>query len=115
MIRKAILILPFLVLSVCFTACKSKKDTAGKETLTGDFRSVQGVMNPLSCYCSNGGYVTLAEGRKVAVCFENKEKVSCSKITVTGTYITKTIKPDPASPCPAGTMTIFQVSSYSCK
>lgn len=98
-------------------ACKSSKTNTSDDTvtLTGDFQSMQGVMNPVSCYCGNPGYLTTPDGTKTAVCFENREDISCKKITVTGKYVTKTVADDPNSPCPAGQKMVLQVSSWKCK
>lgn len=72
-------------------------------------------MDPLSCYTSNGGYITQSNGERVAVSFTTETEVSCTSIEVKGNYITKTISTNPNSPCPAGTMNMLEVSSYTCK
>ncbi len=86
-------------------------DVVEQKTITGSFRSVQGVMNELSCYCSNGGYVKTADGTEVAVCFKSEVVVpSCDKITVTGYMTSKSIQSNGA--CPAGIMGFLKVQEY---
>ena len=116
MIRNFVAIL-FLVFSVssCKTAARGSDSNAGSVTITGEFRSVQGVMDPLSCYASNGGYITQANGERIAVSFATETAVACKSITVTGTYVTKTVKAEPNNPCAAGEMKVLEVKEYSCK
>ena len=85
--------------------------------VVGEFRSVAGTMNHLSCACSKGGYVKdLRSGDEIAVCFDNLDgKVTCSSINVVGVMTTKTIKPESGSPCPAGPITFLLVDSYECR
>ncbi|MDG1330820.1 MAG: hypothetical protein P8P74_00710 [Crocinitomicaceae bacterium] len=78
-------------------------------TLTGSFRSVAGVMNELSCYCSNGGYVTAEDRVVTAVCFD-EEVASCEKITVTGYMTSRSIESN--GPCPGGIMGFLKAQSY---
>ncbi len=81
------------------------------ERVVGAFRSVKGVMDPLSCYCGNGGYVESPAGRVVAVCFEdNVDIASRDYIEVTGVMTTRTIESNGA--CPAGTKSYMVVESY---
>lgn len=84
-------------------------DLVEQRTVTGSFRSVSGVMNELSCYCSNGGYVTTVDGEEVAVCF-NEPVESCDKITVTGYKTSKKIESNGS--CPGGIMSFLKVQSY---
>lgn len=117
----------FLLLStfVLFNSCAEKPlvddsiyeedvvetDVLEQKTITGSFRSVSGVMNELSCYCSNGGYVKTADGTELAVCFKPEEVVpSCDKITVTGYMTSKSIQSNGA--CPAGIMGFLKVQEY---
>jgi len=87
-----------------------------KTTLKGRFKSVRGVMDPLSCYCYNAGYLITADNQEIPLCFPNDdEEISCENIEVTGFYKEKTIKPESTSPCPAGTKKLFYVSSHKCK
>lgn len=84
----------------------------GPRTVVGAFKSVRGVMDPLSCYCDNGGYIDSPAGEHVAVCFNSSEDVSSTDfIKVTGVMTTKTI--DANGVCPAGTMSYLVVESYS--
>ncbi len=82
-----------------------------QQTLTGSFRSVRGVLDPLSCYCSNGGYVTIANGKQYAVSFDEGEDVpTCEKITLTGYKTSRSIESNGV--CPAGMMGFLKVQSY---
>ncbi|MFN8714325.1 MAG: hypothetical protein ACK5Z2_15865 [Bacteroidota bacterium] len=107
--------------TLVFSACSSRKPVApvaaAAETVvvTGQFKSVQGVMDQLSCYTSNGGYITQASGERVAVSFTSEAEITCATIEVKGHYITKTISGDANNPCPAGTMKMLEVESYMCK
>ena len=86
-------------------------DAVEQKTITGSFRSVSGVMNKLSCYCSNGGYVTTEDGAEFAVCFKSEDNVpSCDKITVTGYVTSKSIESNGA--CPGGMMEFLKVQEY---
>lgn len=116
------LLFPVFVIAMLVTGCAGKNKSASSDdtknetvTLTGDYKSMRGVMNPVSCYCGNGGYITTESGEKTAVCFSDKDKPECQKIKVTGHYITVTVDPDPNNPCPAGQMQLLQVTSFSCK
>jgi hypothetical protein len=85
-------------------------------SLKGTYKSVIGVMDLLSCYCLNGGYLTTQDGKEIPICFENiEEEIECNYLVVEGNYITKKIDPDSTNPCPAGEMTLFYVTSYECK
>jgi hypothetical protein len=92
-------------------------------TIEGEFRSVHAVMNPLSCYCNDGGYVTTASGDEIAVCFEKGQfqagkgggdKSECDRIQVTGTYKTEVRKSGENDPCPDGTMQYLSVTKFKC-
>lgn len=112
MFRKILLVPVFFLF---LFSCKTNQTSSGSVTVTGEFRSVQGVMDPLSCYASNGGYITQANGERVAVSFKGEEAITCKSISVTGTYTTKTVKAEPNNPCAAGEMKILEVETYSCK
>jgi hypothetical protein len=117
--QSRILSLLFFV-TLVFSACNSRKTVtppAVAETVvvTGQFKSVQGVMDQLSCYTSNGGYITQASGERVAVSFKTDAEITCATIEVKGHYIIKTISGDANNPCPAGTMKMLEVESYTCK
>lgn len=103
----------FLGLTLLLTGCTAKKPTA-LVSVTGGFEDVSGVMNNLSCYCGNGGYITIKNNEKIAVCFENNEKVTCTNITANGFYENKKINPGKISQCSAGEMKYLKVSSYKC-
>jgi len=80
-----------------------------QKTITGKFKSVSGVMDELSCYCANGGYVTAEDGTVTAVCFD-EEVASCEKITVTGYMTSRSVESNGA--CPGGMMGFLKVQSY---
>ena len=80
-----------------------------QRTVSVKFRSVSGVINNLSCYCSNNGYVTAEDGTVTAVCFE-EEVESSDKITVTGYMTSKSIESNGA--CPGGIMGFLKAQSY---
>lgn len=86
-------------------------------TVSGSFRSLIGVMNPLSCYCYNVGTITTKSGERVNVCFKNanihKDPKKCDNLTVTGSYENISIEDNGA--CPKGTRKFLMVSKYSCK
>jgi hypothetical protein len=117
----------FTAILVLFTGCAlNSKDTQGVSTdvksvakqqtsLQGTYKSVTGVMDPLSCYCVNGGYLTTKDSKKIPICFENiEEEIKCDYMMVQGSYKTKKNNPEPTNPCPAGEREYFNVSSYSC-
>ncbi len=119
-IKRLLFIAPVVVTALLSTGCNSKNassNSAQNETvvLTGDYKSMQGVMNPVSCYCGNGGYLTTESGEKTAICFGDKDKPDCKTITVTGHYTTVTVAADPNNPCPAGQMRLLEVTSFTCK
>jgi hypothetical protein len=78
-------------------------------TVSGKFRSVSGVMDKLSCYCSHGGYVTSEGGTVTDVCFD-EEVESCDKITVTGYMTSRSIEANGA--CSGGIMGFLKAQSY---
>lgn len=64
------------------------------------FESVRGVMDSLSCYCFNAGYVETDDGEKISVCFDHfDEEINCENIHVTWNYGIKKINPETTSPC----------------
>lgn len=92
-----------------------EKDKDLSVTIEGDFRSIQGVMDQLSCYCFNGGYVTLESGEQVAACFEEDAEVrECDRIKITGVQEEIENNPEKSSPCPKGTMSIMNVTTFEC-
>ena len=86
-----------------------------KETIKGSFRSLVGVMHKLSCYCHEGGLITV-DDKQIKACFKNTTmpEKSCSTIEVEGVYETIEIAPESSSPCAGGKMKVFMVSSATC-
>ena len=84
------------------------------QTFSGNYSSVMGRMDPLSCYCYNGGYLTSENEEVVKICFDNMDisKVKNGKITVSGHFEKITHESTPMDPCPAGTRNIFIVKHY---
>lgn len=98
--------------------CKNNKCVEKiTESLKGDFQDMAGVMNLVSCYCSQGGYLTTNEGKKVPVCYkEIQGGIACKKdVHLNGYFQTETITPSPMSACPPGSLNIFQATSYYCE
>lgn len=92
-------------------------------TLVGTFRSFRGVMQPLSCYCFDGGELTTKGGRTVNICFENNElqkkmnsdeNLECKRIKVVGVMKVKSYDSDGNSPCHSGSMSYLKVTSFRC-
>ncbi|ASS48689.1 MAG: hypothetical protein A3D31_06950 [Candidatus Fluviicola riflensis] len=122
-------LLSFVLLNIVFlsgcataqTSAKTKTDSKPEvkqqQTFEGDYQSSRGVMTPLSCYCSDGGTLTVTEDEKIKVCFDGlKEKPDdCTKISVTGQFQTVANEPEETNPCPKGTMKVFVVESFKCK
>jgi hypothetical protein len=103
-----------LLLSAC-SAASSSSSTVQQTTLTGTFRSMKGVMDPLSCYCYNSGYLSTSNGERIAVCIKDEDVELCTNITVKGAYEKITVASSPNSPCPGGEREIFVIESYTCK
>lgn len=97
---------------IIFIATPSYSQEA--KIFTGNYRSVMGVMNSLSCYCYNGGYLTYGENEKLKICFDEMKitKVRNAFITVKGHFEEITHESTPMDPCPEGTEQIFVVESY---
>jgi len=118
------IIILFVIIS-SLNSCKLTSKSAimdkneNKITLIGNYESLKGVMNEVSCYCYNVGYLTTNDNSKIVLCFDelkDVDKVNCSsKLTVTGYYKTKKITSSLNNPCPSGEMEIFIVTSFSCK
>lgn len=101
---------------------KGKKIKRGKAvppvsevTIKGRFRSIKGVMESLSCYCYNGGYIATSQDGEIPVCFDDDEDIHCKQIMVKGYYTTEERKPDSKSPCPGGEKKFLRVKSYKCQ
>lgn len=82
----------------------------------GSFESVAGVMDPLSCYCGTGAYVTTKTGDRVPVCFDSiaEEQIMCKNIRVSGKFVKKVHETSTIDPCLSGTQKVLEVKSYSC-
>ena len=81
-------------------------------TYSGEFRSIKGVMDGLSCYCYNAGYLTYDDDMVVEICFDDDDEVSNGYITVTGYYENITHESQPIDPCPTGMKNVLIVTSY---
>ena len=127
--------LSFIVISLSIgtlfilSSCSDKSEVVGPEsppkevtevvpdaieqiTVEGSFRSVNGVMDKLSCYTSNGGYIKTEDGERIAVSFKENEVVSsCERITVTGYMTSRRIESN--GPCSEGIMSFLKVQSYA--
>lgn len=93
----------------------SMSSTEETETLTGEYRSVQGVMHRVSCFCSTGGILTLTDGTEVNICLDNGIEIpTCKMVELTGSY--KTVKRDfdDGNPCRDGTLTLFYAEEVKC-
>lgn len=92
-------------------------NTDSKTTVEGAFRSVEAVMDELSCHCNKGGYIKDGEGKSTAVCFKETgmPEGDCANIKVEGIFEISKNNPAPTSPCPKGEFKILMVSKYSCK
>lgn len=111
----------FATVLVFITTCNSNQNNTTVENrqniieYEGEFRSLKGVMNNLSCYCYNGGHLTLDSGEKINLCFEDENTdIQCQRIKVSGYYKTLTNHPEPTSPCPKGEKEVLMVESYEC-
>jgi len=94
---------------------KRIKEVQENQSLQGKYRSIKGVMDNLSCYCFNAGYLTTTDNKKIPICFEDDNiEIDCKSITVKGYYRTEKNNPESTNPCPSGEKTYFQVTSYSC-
>lgn len=81
----------------------------------GEYRSVAGVMNPLSCYCSNGGYLVTPEGEEIAVCLPPTQQIpECTTVRVTGQFIVQQRENQKEDPCPVGKMRFLDVKRIGC-
>ena len=83
------------------------------QTFSGDYSSIMRRMDPLSCYCYNGGYLTYGKDEVVRICFSDDEEVKDGYITVTGYFKEITHTPTQMDPCPAGTELILIVESFT--
>ena len=93
---------------------KSSGSPTISETAKGDFESVAGVKDVLSCFCSNGGYITTVKGKRVGVCLEEGINTDCKQMSVKGTYVEKTIPADPADPCSGQSAVYIKATEVKC-
>lgn len=105
------LLLLFALLNITDVFAKTTTSLLKPITLTGTFKSKKGVMDKLSCYCYNCGYLTTADDKVIALCFEGDEDIPNGNLTVTGNYETLTIKDSDGS-CGSGSREVFKVTSY---
>jgi len=102
--------------STAQSAVKVSDEKAESETITVPFQSIKGVMNELSCYCYNGGFLTTESGERIAVCITNEDsEITCEKVSFTGHYETIERAADATSPCPGGEREVFVAESFVCK
>lgn len=104
---------------LCAASCKSKQTQASPKsealTLIGTFESRRGVMDPLSCFCYNCGYLTTAKGEKIAVCITDEGvTLDCKNVVCKGKYVTVKKDKETNGVCAGGTMTYFEASSVKC-
>jgi hypothetical protein len=88
------------------------------ETLSGTYTSKKGVMDKISCFGYNVGYLQTTGKTPVVICFDKMTNGSNIKITcegplkVEGYYESVTKESNEA--CKGGTMSIFYVTKWSC-
>jgi hypothetical protein len=109
-------LLGFIFLIFLVGGCSLNSHNQNEEMLiSGNYQSVLGVMDYLSCFCFNAGYLTTVDNDRVPLCFqEGEEDVNCTTIHAKGYYQSKKINPEPTNTCLAGEMTLFYVSSHEC-
>ena len=83
-------------------------------TISGTFKSVEGVMDPLSCHCSNGGYLTDEYNTTYAICLEDGKEVDCETIQVTGFMEEDHVTFDAENPCKSGLTYLMRPTSVIC-
>jgi len=75
--------------STAQSVVKVSDEKAESETITVPFQSNKGVMNELSCYCYNGGFLTTESGERIAIFITNEDsEITCEKISFTEHYET---------------------------
>jgi hypothetical protein len=86
--------------------------------LSGTYTSKKGVMDKISCFGYNVGYLQTSEKMPVVICFDRMTNGSNIKITcegplkVEGYYESVTKESNEA--CKGGTMNIFYVTKWAC-
>ena len=83
-------------------------------TYSGSFRSVQGVKDPLSCYCANGGYLTITSGERIPICLKEEATVTCTSLQVTGSFTQRAAPSEPTTPCPLDSKRVLLVQKLEC-
>lgn len=105
-----------LFLGIVSTACSRKMATGPLFSYVGEFRSVAGVMDPLSCYCFNGGYLLTSEGNEIAICLTDQMTLpECTSVRVTGSFNVQQRSSGPMDPCPAGERRILKATRIGCR
>ena len=97
------------------TIAEEEKETLpDKKEFQGKFYSTKGIMDPLSCYCYNSGYL-MEDGKRIPLCFDKGQmEAECKSVKVNGFYKTIKIDPEKTNPCPAGSKQVFMVQKYEC-
>lgn len=84
----------------------------------GNYQSLKGTKNDLSCYCYNCGYLHGDDGQRIPVCFDQYGKdsvISCDMIYAMGRYVEKDLKSDnPTNACPEGKKGFYMIKDYKC-
>lgn len=86
--------------------------------LSGTYTSKKGVMDKVSCFGYNIGYLQTSEKMPVVICFDKMANgsgidVNCTgPLQVEGYYETVTKESNEA--CKGGTMSIFYVTKWAC-
>lgn len=97
-------------------SCSSRQKDSGQNDLQeirGEFHSLKGVKNPVSCFCYNGGYLLTAKGERIEVCLPEDLSIKNAKqITVQGHFKTFTNDAGTESPCSDSERRIFSVESF---
>jgi len=113
-IHKIIAVLVVALLASCGSSKENTIKNNSKEYI-GQFQSVKGVMNNLSCYCYNAGFLTLEDGSEFSICFKDGDiEINCTKLSVTGEFEIVAIEDNPMSACSQGERKILVVNSYKC-
>ncbi len=110
---KFVIIFSFFIILI---SCKTNMNKVNSNIeFTGIYESFKGVMQPISCFCYETGYLTLENGEKIPICFDNLNTdkiVSNSKISVKGKYEILKHAFKENDPCTEGEMKIFIVSEF---
>jgi hypothetical protein len=108
----------YVLLLLSLTTCKTQQAVSNPSeeiTLSGTYETRRGVMDALSCFCYNGGYITTAKGERIAICIADEGiNIDCKRVLVKGKYLTVTKEKEPNGVCAGGTMTYFEANTVSC-